>query len=289
MEPHSEKLSGISRFCHRREPFWAAALFYLGLSIMEPTGNIKPSTKIERTLMASMTIPLFTLLVMALVKYTEVVGHVDFGGLGVLPRVPKGLLGIVTGPLVHGDMQHLMNNALSLFLFGTALFYFYRRVAIKVWLIIYFVSGSLIWLFARGGYSHIGISGVIYGLGFFLFFGGVLKKNRRLAVLSLLLTFFYGSMIWGVLPGDPRISWEGHLSGAVVGVVLAVYYRNTYVGIEHFDQRKPYNGPDLIGDEWREDASPQYGISYPPEPEQQITIRYVFKPQPPKDDITTQE
>lgn len=264
-------------------------MFYLSYYIMQHSSPKESRVRIEKTLMASMAIPLFTLLVMALVKFIEVVGYVDLGGFGVLPRVPRGLIGVITGPLVHGDLQHLLNNSLSLFLFGTALFYFYRRVAIKVWLLIYFISGTLIWLFARGGYSHIGISGVIYGMGFFLFFGGLLKKNRRLAVLSLLLTFFYGSMIWGVLPGDPKISWEGHLSGAIIGVVLAVYYRNTYVGIEHFDPPRTYQGPDLIGDEWMGDTQNGYGISYPPEPEQHITIRYVLTPKPDQEGPTAQD
>ncbi|MBI1184346.1 rhomboid family intramembrane serine protease [bacterium] len=206
-----------------------------------------------KALQQALVIPLFTVLVMALLKFVEVFGHHNFVFLGIVPRTPRGLVGIVTGPLIHGNLEHLVNNSVSLFLFGTALFYFYRRIAIKVWLLLYFATSALVWLFARGGVSHIGISGVIYALAFFLFFGGVLRKNRRLAVVSLLLTLFYGSMVWGVLPFDPRISWESHLFGALVGLFLSIYFRNAKAGIEHFDQPSelPTDYPDLIGDQWK--------------------------------------
>ena len=223
----------------------------------------------SNSLLVAASIPLFTLLVMGITKAVEMLGHQYFGSFGVIPRELKGAIGIITAPLIHGDLEHLFNNAISLLLFGTALFYFYRRIAIKVWLMIYFISGAMVWIFARGGYSHIGISGVIYGLAFFLFFGGLFRKNRRLAAISLMLTLFYGSMIWGVLPGDPRISWEAHLMGAIIGTILAIYFRNTQAGIEYLDPPpKPYMGPDLIGDEWKlpEPDVIEYGISYPPNP-----------------------
>ncbi len=247
------------------------------------------SKEIAKSLKTALVIPSFTILVMALVKFIEVFGHKSFAAFGVIPRDVNGLFGIVTGPLVHGDWEHLMNNSISLFLFGAALFFFYRKIAIKVWLIIYFVSSAMVWLFARGGVAHVGISGVIYGLGFFLFFSGTMRKNRRLAVISLLLTLFYGSMVWGVLPGDPRISWEAHLMGAILGVLLAVYYRKSPTGIEHFDYEfKPYV-PDLIGDEWKMDhESIEFGMSEPSpenidskEPEIKngpISFRYIYKP-----------
>lgn len=256
-----------------------------------------PAPDRNRSLKAALTVPVFTIFVMALVKFVEIAADQNFAYLGVIPKNPQGLIGIITGPLIHGDLEHLMNNTVSLFLFGVATFYFYRRIAIKVWLVIYFASGALIWVFARGGHAHIGISGVVYGLAFFLFFGGLFRRNRRLAAISLMLTLFYGTMIWGVLPGDPRISWEGHLMGALVGTLLAIFYRNTYAGIEHFDPpRKLYDGPDLIGDAWKlpEPEVVEYGISYPSDPvvppsepldqspehtfQRPIRIQYVIRP-----------
>jgi len=251
------------------------------------------SKEILKSLKTAMVLPIFTILVMILVYLTEILTNSSFSAFGVIPRNVNGLIGIITGPLVHGGFEHLLNNAVSLLLFGTALFFFYRNIAIKAWLVIYFASSALVWLFARGGASHVGISGVIYGLGFFLFFSGTLRKNRRLAVLSLLLTLFYGSMIWGVLPGDPKISWEAHLMGAILGVGLAIYFRNSATGIEYFDPPKRPDGPDLIGDEWKmqESESINFGISYPPQEKMEetedqtqnisqprTTIHYVFKP-----------
>lgn len=82
------------------------------------------------------------------------------------------------------------------------------------------------WLIAGKGTTHIGASGVAYVMVSFLFFKGIWSKNYRLIALSLVVVFVYGSLIWGVFPGKPHISWEGHLSGFISGIVLAAWYRN---------------------------------------------------------------
>lgn len=258
---------------------------------MDLNSENSPKQSKIKSIQFALVVPLFTILVMVLLKFIEVFDHQNFVSFGVIPRSINGLLGILTGPLIHGDWQHLANNAVSLFLFGMALFYFYRRFAIRIWLLVYFLSSTLVWIFARGGVSHIGISGVIYALAFFLFFGGVLRKNRRLAVISLLLTFFYGSMVWGVLPFDPKISWESHLLGALLGLFLAVYYRNSYAGIEHFDQPIVFDGPDLIGDAWKieEEKTINFDLTHHFDQEGgekyqgqensiDLRINYIFKP-----------
>ena len=81
------------------------------------------------------------------------------------------------------------------------------------------------WMIGREAY-HIGASGIIYGLAAFLFLSGVIRKVNHLMAISLLVVFVYGSLIWGLLPFDYEVSWEGHLSGALVGVALAVLYRD---------------------------------------------------------------
>jgi membrane associated rhomboid family serine protease len=108
---------------------------------------------------------------------------------------------------------------------GVGLFYFYRPIAPKVFILIYLVSGFWLWFGGRPGY-HIGASGIIYGLAAFLFLSGVLRKYTRLMALSLLVVFLYGSLIWGIFPLDMRTSWEGHLYGAIAGLIIAVYYKN---------------------------------------------------------------
>ena len=86
------------------------------------------------------------------------------------------------------------------------------------------MSGVWMWIAARDG-NHIGFSGVIYALAAFIFFSGLFRRYYRLMALSGIVVFLYGSMIWGVLPIQPSISWEGHLFGAIAGIILAFYYR----------------------------------------------------------------
>ena len=82
----------------------------------------------------------------------------------------------------------------------------------------------MVWLFARPVY-HIGASGIIYGLLGFLFFSGIFKRDNRSIALSLLITFIYGGLIWGILPGMKGISWESHLFGGISGIVTAFIFR----------------------------------------------------------------
>ncbi|MCK4920530.1 MAG: rhomboid family intramembrane serine protease, partial [Bacteroidales bacterium] len=116
------------------------------------------------------------------------------------------------------------DNSIPVFFLSLALFYFYREVSYQVFFLSYLSTGLLVWLVGREAY-HIGASGIIYSLAAFLFVSGILRKNRNLLAISLLVTFLYGSMIWGLLPYDYKISWESHLMGAITGVALAFIYR----------------------------------------------------------------
>jgi hypothetical protein len=106
------------------------------------------------------------------------------------------------------------------------LFYTYRNSAVRVFFIVYIFSGLSVWLLGRPAY-HIGASGLVYGLLSYLFFIGVLRKDRRSIALSLLVTFLYGGLVWGVLPIDPKVSFESHLLGAIAGAVCALLFRKT--------------------------------------------------------------
>ena len=138
----------------------------------------------------------------------------------------SGLKGIFTSPFLHGDWQHLWNNTASFFTLNGLLFYFYRSIALRVWGILFLSSGIGLWLIGEGG-NHIGASGIVYGLAAFLFFSGVIRKNLLLLRISLVVVFLYGGMVWWMLPIKEGISWEGHIAGAVAGVVLAVLYRKS--------------------------------------------------------------
>lgn len=158
------------------------------------------------------------------VKIIELGFGISFIPYGVLPRHTSGLVGIIFYPLIHSNFEHLISNSFPILFLVTALFYFYPSSSMKVLVLIYFVSGILLWIIGRESY-HIGASGVVYGLITFTFFSGIIRWDRRSIVLSLIVTFLYGGFTWGVLPIDEKVSWEGHLSGALIGIICAFIFR----------------------------------------------------------------
>lgn len=164
---------------------------------------------------------LFVLLIWG-VYWVEVKFGYDFTSWGVRPQSVKGLRGILFSPFIHSGLTHLLHNTVPLLVLSTALFYFYHKIAWRTLFWIVILSGLGTWLIGRPSY-HIGMSGVIYALVSFLFFKGIMAKHFRLIALSLLVVFLYGSLIWGTLPLDAKISWEGHLSGFIAGGLLGVF------------------------------------------------------------------
>lgn len=104
-------------------------------------------------------------------------------------------------------------------------FYFYRSIAPCIFFYIWLVCGALIFCIGHPAW-HVGASGIIYGLAFFLFFSGVLRGHVPLVALSLLVTFIYGGLVWNMFPQfvRPTTSWEGHLSGAIAGITASVLF-----------------------------------------------------------------
>jgi len=160
-----------------------------------------------------------------LVKIFEEYTLIDLAVLGVYPRKLSGLIGIITSPLIHANFSHLISNSIPLLVLMIFLFYAYTNSSFKVFFSVYFLSNVLVWVFAREAY-HIGASGIVYGLVTFLFFVGVFRRDTKSIGLSLLVIFMYGGLVWGILPTDPAISFEAHLSGAIVGLVAALVWRN---------------------------------------------------------------
>ena len=153
---------------------------------------------------------------------------------GNRPRELRGLKGIFTYPFLHGGLSHLWNNTAAFFVLNGLLFYFYRSIAIRVWSIMFISSGILLWLIGDIGgeaRNHIGASGLVYGLASFLFFSGIMRKNLLLLRITLLVAFLYGGMIWMMFPlpfeEHVKVSWEGHLAGAIAGLGLAFLFRNS--------------------------------------------------------------
>lgn len=175
----------------------------------------------KQRLGVSLFIPLLLVLVIWLMHLVALnTAGASLFWLGIYPRTVAGLVGIVLSPLLHQGWEHALSNSLALLVFGIALFYFYPREAWRVFLLGWLLSGLLTWMMGRSAY-HIGASGLIYVLGAFLFFRGWRVRRRALAALSLVVTFLYGSMVWGIFPNNTNISWEGHLAGALVGILLA--------------------------------------------------------------------
>jgi membrane associated rhomboid family serine protease len=182
-------------------------------------------TEEKKRFVYSLVFPAFFLLLLWAVKLVEISMELSFVQGGVYPRRWSGLMGILFSPLIHGDWKHLLDNSMPVLLLSLALFYFYRDIAYKIWGLIYLLGGIMLWGVGREAY-HIGASGLIYGLAAFLFLSGFIRRVRSLTAISLLVVFWYGSMIWGLLPFDYEVSFEAHITGAVSGVVLAVLYRD---------------------------------------------------------------
>jgi membrane associated rhomboid family serine protease len=143
---------------------------------------------------------------------------------GVRPRQLAGLPGILLAPLLHGGFSHLLANSLPLLVLGTVMLHLYPSSALKVIPAVYLGSGVAVWLFARGS-VHIGASGLVYGLVSYIFVAGLIRRDRRAIAASLLVCFLYGALAWGVLPIEPGVSWETHLSAALIGLALAIALR----------------------------------------------------------------
>lgn len=185
--------------------------------------------------------PLAIVLFMWIVFWFEIRFNWDFNFLGIHPGKLTGLIGVVFGPFIHGSMEHLFNNSVPLLVLTAALFYFYRDIRWKVFIYGLLLCGVFTWLIGRPA-LHIGASGVVYMLASFLFFKGIFSKQYQLTALSFVVVFLYGGLLWYVLPIDPTISWEGHLSGFAVGLALAMVFKEVPIENKKYAwEREDYN------------------------------------------------
>ena len=140
---------------------------------------------------------------------------------GLIPRYAEGLDGIAFAPLLHGNPAHAAANSGPLLLLGTTIALTATRSVWAVNLVIVLAGGGLVWLFGQPA-IHVGASGLVFGWAAFLIARG-LKDRRPLPLLVAAgVGLVYGTLLWGVLPGQPGVSWESHLFGAIAGV-LAVF------------------------------------------------------------------
>jgi membrane associated rhomboid family serine protease len=175
---------------------------------------------------SSSAVPFRLVFIMWCVFSVEFFYGIDLGFLGIRPRTLTGLIGILTAPLIHGNLTHLISNSIPLLFLGSVLFFFYEPVAGKVFFRCYIITNILVWLFSPRVSYHIGASGLIYGLSAFLIAFGLLRSDFLSLLISVGILITYGGIFYGVLPTDPQISWESHLAGAMVGTWSAFNFKD---------------------------------------------------------------
>ena len=162
----------------------------------------------------------------------------------LIPLVPEGLKGVIFSPLLHGNLEHIAGNSIPIAVLLFLLYQFYPKLANSVLFGGWIASGLIVWLLPPMNFLGqepvytciIGASGIVYMLAFFLFFSGIVRKNKVLLTVALLVALYYGSLIWGIFPEElfykldqpSKISWQAHLSGAVVGLSLAFIFKNKH-------------------------------------------------------------
>lgn len=230
----------------------------------------------------SMLYPTIFVLIMWFVKSLEYLLDTSFSHFGVMPLKAEGLFGIITSPFIHGNLAHISANTIPIWVLSSLLFYIYRPIAWKVFLLIWLVTGLWVWVLGREAY-HIGASGIVYGLASFLFFSGIFRRDGRLLAVTFLVAFLYGSMIWGVFPElfpEKNISWESHLMGLVAGLVLAVFYKSEggpilkkYSWDDEEDDGIDEKDPEAY---WNKPIEKKKKPEVQKEPEQ-IKVNYIYK------------
>ncbi|MCW3078287.1 MAG: rhomboid family intrarane serine protease [Bacteroidetes bacterium] len=201
-----------------------------------------------------------------------------FAKWGVLPRDPKGLPGIVTSVFIHGGLDHIVSNSWPLMVLGMLLFFFYKKIAKQAFIWIWLISGLWLWIGGRNNPDypvyHIGASTLIYGLATFLFFSGIFRRHLSLMVVSALVVFLYGSIMWGIFPLKTEISWEGHLFGSLAGLLVAFNYRKEGPQRKIYAWENEEDDTDILPEEEQHQPLPEDDAS------KDIKINYIYKKDP---------
>ena len=218
---------------------------------------------------AVLLLPLFFVLTLWLVFWYELHFHESLSHFGVYPREVFGLKGILFSPFLHGDLEHLANNSIALFVLLPILRYFYKEQSFVVLFLGILFSGLGTWLLGRPSY-HIGASGLIYSLVSFIFFKGIFTKYYRLVALSFTIVILYGGSVWYMFPHVKEgISWEGHLAGFSVGLVLALLLKTPQFGKTIFyEWQQPDFNPEH--DPFMRNFDEKGNFNPPPKPEEVI-------------------
>lgn len=181
--------------------------------------------------------PVIICSLLLLVRLYETIFDKKLTLYSIYPRAIDGLFGIFTAPLIHSGWNHLISNITPMFFLLTLLYYFYNRVASTVLILSWVITGIFVWLLARPAY-HVGASGVVYSLIGFVLWSGLFRRSSATIVLSLLILAVYTSYFAG-FAAEEGVSWESHIIGAIVGMVLAFVLKNVKESTETHDEDLP--------------------------------------------------
>ena len=179
----------------------------------------------RRRLLRAFNLSLAAVLVLCIVFFAQ--GNFDFRAFTVMPNSVAGLPGLLTAPLLHGSIEHLLMNGIAILMLGTLSGGVYPRATLRALPILWLLSGLGAWLLGDPGSHHLGASGVTHGLAFLVFMLGLLRRDRAAIAAGLLAFLFYGGMLLTILPRELDVSWQSHLGGALGGVLAAVLFRRS--------------------------------------------------------------
>ena len=195
-----------------------------------PTPETPPDSPAQRSadrrrLLGALNASLAFVLVLAVVFSAQ--GSFNVAAFTVQPVTPEGLVGLLTAPLLHGSLEHLVANAIALVLLGTLAGSVYPRATLRAWPLMWLGSGIGAWLLGDPGTRHLGASGLTHGLMFLVLGLGLLRRDRPAIATAMIAFFLYGGMLLTVLPREAGVSWQAHLGGAVAGLVAAWLLRRS--------------------------------------------------------------
>ncbi|AYY13515.1 rhomboid family intramembrane serine protease [Actinobacteria bacterium YIM 96077] len=164
---------------------------------------------------------------MWVLEIVDALPGLDLDRYGIQPRSAEGLVGVVAAPVLHGGFDHLIANTGAFLLLGS-LVAVTTRMFWPVTIGVTLLGGLATWLTAASNTNHIGASGLVYGFAAFLVAWGLLTRKVVNILVAVVVVIMYGGIVVGLLPGQPGISWQGHLFGAVAGVVMAYVMRQRH-------------------------------------------------------------
>ncbi|MBK8956011.1 MAG: rhomboid family intramembrane serine protease [Saprospiraceae bacterium] len=196
----------------------------------------------KENLQNALIVALSVSLLCVLVHLFFLVSQIPKYNWSIYPRDFSQWYGIITGQFIHAGWGHLFSNLPPLFITSGVLFYFYRSIGWSSLFLILTMTGLMVFFLGRN-YSHIGASGLVYGLISFIFFSGIFRRNVKSIALMAVMVIMYSGYLAGFFPTEERVSWESHIFGTIAGLWAAYVFRN----YREFDERQI---PD-----WREEQS----------------------------------